>query len=488
MRDVINKFFKLTPKIILKLVKSNYNLKNIAFYYAKRLLYNNVVKNSSEYTKAIRYARYIALVNLMNSINKALSEDLISKNVKDRLLKILVGKIILQNEKVKKEFKNKYGVEPPLFVVISPEKRCNLKCIGCYAASEEKTNECLEFEIVDKIMEEKVKLWSSHFTVISGGEPLLWRSKNKTILDIFDKYNDNFFLMYTNGTLLTREIVKKLARLGNVTPAISVEGFEYETDIRRGKGVFKKILQAMEYLREEGVPFGISVTATKNNVERILSEEIIDFYFNKQKALYGWIFQYMPIGRAPSLDLMVTPEQRKQLLLKEEDYIYNKKLFLIDFWNGGVFSEGCIAGGKGYFYIQWNGDITPCVFFPYAVDNINKIYSKGGTINDVINSPLFKRIRDFHYEYGFKSKDKKVGNWFAPCPIRDNYEFAYKAITETEAKPIDPAAKEALNDKDYYNGLVEYGKKFKELTNKIWEEKYLSEDILEEKLKVLEKN
>jgi MoaA/NifB/PqqE/SkfB family radical SAM enzyme len=37
-----------------------------------------------------------------------------------------------------------------------------------------------------------------------------------------------YFLFFTNGTLITKEVAEKLAQLGNVTPAISVEGFEKE--------------------------------------------------------------------------------------------------------------------------------------------------------------------------------------------------------------------------------------------------------------------
>jgi len=61
--------------------------------------------------------------------------------------------------------------------------------------------------------------------------------------------------MYTNGTLIDKKMAKRMADLGNVVPQVSVEGFEKETDARRGKGVFKKILRAFENMREAGVPF-----------------------------------------------------------------------------------------------------------------------------------------------------------------------------------------------------------------------------------------
>ena len=87
-----------------------------------------------------------------------------------------------------------------------------------------------------------------------------------------------------------------------------MEGFEKETDQRRGKGVFKKILKAFENMREAGVPFGIAITPIRHDAELLTSDEFIDFYFNKEKATLVWVFQYMPIGRDYSLDLMITPE------------------------------------------------------------------------------------------------------------------------------------------------------------------------------------
>ena len=48
-------------------------------------------------------------------------------------------------------------------------------------------------------------------------------------------------------------------------PCISVEGFEKETDERRGKGTFQIIMNVMDELRERGAIYGYSATATKLN-------------------------------------------------------------------------------------------------------------------------------------------------------------------------------------------------------------------------------
>ncbi len=69
---------------------------------------------------------------------------------------------------------------------------------------------------------------------------------------------------------------------------------------------------------------------------------------------------------------MVTPEQRLRLHQRMWEVLQEKKVFLMDFWNFGTATHGCLAAGRqgGYFYVSWNGDVIPCVFIPYAAANI----------------------------------------------------------------------------------------------------------------------
>ncbi|MFQ6033179.1 MAG: radical SAM protein, partial [Candidatus Zixiibacteriota bacterium] len=244
--------------------------------------------------RKVQYDKYLVTRNLLHAVDKALKNKNISPKVRKGLLKVLFGNIFLGGRDKMDAFREKFGYAPPGFLTISPGGACNLHCENCYAGDLSQDHDKLDFDIVDRIITEKTNNWGSFFTVISGGEPFMWRSQGKGILDLAERHADNYFLIYTNGTLIDENKAKKMAELGNITLAISVEGFEEETDKRRGLGVYQKILKAFENLREAGVPFGISLTATKENAELLLSDEFIDFYFNQQGAIYGWIFQYMP--------------------------------------------------------------------------------------------------------------------------------------------------------------------------------------------------
>jgi MoaA/NifB/PqqE/SkfB family radical SAM enzyme len=317
-----------------------------------------------------------------------------------------------------------------------------------------------------------MELWGSHFMVISGGEPFTYESEGKGMLDIFEEFSDQFFLVYTNGTKLSPRVAERLGKLGNVTPAVSVEGLEAETDARRGRGTFAKILKAMENLRQAGVPFGVSATVTRATAEKILNDEFVEFFFEKQGALYSWVFQYMPIGRGYDVEMMLTPQQRVALLHRTWKLIREKEYFIADFWNCATASSGCIAAGGGigggYFYIDWNGNVAPCVFNPIFVDNIAEVFARGGDLNSVISSPLFTKVRCWQRDYFLDRPANEGGNLFAPCLMRDHHQQMRQIAAEAKAIPLDADTACAFQDAAYYQAMVQYGHDMAKLTHDLW--------------------
>lgn len=447
-----------------------------------------VIENRQNRPPEMQKEKVRALNNLFEIADKRIKEGLLSPNVVNVMIHVFAKYLMLPNEKKEKKFKafkKKYRRTPPAFLVIAPTKKCNLHCIGCYTSSDSKSAETIPFHLFDRIMKEKTEFWGSHFTVITGGEPFVYQSEGKDILDMVEKHPDNFFMFYTNGTLITKEIARRMAKLGNVTPAVSVEGFEKETDERRGKGVFKKIMQAFENMREVGVPFGISVTPMRHNAEFLVSDEFLDFYFEKQKATYGWLFQYMPIGDKYTLDLMITPEQRLNLFKREREILWEKRLFYPDFWNSGVLATGCIASGRegGYLYIDWNGIVTPYAFYPYSPVNILEVYKNGGDLNDVYSQPFFEAVRRWQDEYGYKRPPDEVGNYIMGCPTRDHHKTAIELVKKYNAQPEDEHAKKALEDEEYNKGLVEFDKKLEEILDPYWKNIYLKGTYIDKQKK-----
>ncbi|MGQ9629807.1 MAG: radical SAM protein [bacterium] len=349
----------------------------------------------------------------------------------------------------RRAFEREEGFDPPTLLVISPTMRCNLGCYGCYAGNYTKKDD-LNFETVSRIIKEANDL-GIYFFVISGGEPFSWH-----LLELLEKHSDSYFQIYTNGVLIDEAVAKRLADLGNALPCISVEGFERETDERRGPGTFRKIMSAMDNLRKYGALFGFSATATRENNELIVSDEFIDFYIDKGCFL-GWYFNYIPIGRKPNVELMPTPEQRDYRRRRVIELRKTKNILLADFWNDGPLVNGCLSGGRRYLHINSKGDVEPCVFIHFAVDNI-----KEKSLREVICSPFFQ---------AFRKRRPYNENLLLPCPIIDNPQILRDVVAETGAHPTHDGAETIITElKDH---LDWYAREYGAVADRAWREEYV---------------
>lgn len=416
---------------------------------------------------------------VLHSVERALAQGSISPAVL-RIIARLWGRALalpLESAPSVQRFRAQHGSLPPWFLVISPEHACNLHCPGCYAdsgrGSEELPASRLGWSLLDRLLGEAKVLWGVRLIVFSGGEPLLYRSEGKDLLDLVERHPDFLYLMFTNGTLINDAVAARLARLGNLTPAISVEGLRERTDARRGRGMFDRALAAMHTLRRAGVPVGISVTVTRENSEEVLSDPFLDLFFDELGAFYAFMFQYTLIGRAPTAEARPTPQQVASLWRRSWEVVERKRLFLLDFGNHGPLVEGCIAAGRdrGYLHVDWEGRVSPCVFAPYAPVNLHEIYARGGTLNDVWEAPFFQAIRRWQAEYGYGRP--APGNWLHPCPFRDHLERLRQWAIEHGAAPEDVVAARLLTDDACLADWLAYSRERRALTQEIWEREYL---------------
>jgi len=389
----------------------------------------------------------------LKMIRNFLSRDIHPNYHRNLVISFFTNSLFL-GYSIRKEILDKEGESPPSFLVISPTMRCNLHCYGCYAGQYTKADE-LDFDTFDRIISEAKEL-GMYFVTISGGEPFIYNG----LLDIFDKHRDMAFQIYTNGTLIDDKVIERLVAVGNAAPAISVEGYESETDARRGKGTHQKVFDTMTRLKNAGALFGFSATATRNNVDIISSEEFVDSMIDRGCA-FGWYFTYIPIGRNPQLELMPTPIQRDTLRQNIKRLREIKPIFIADFWNDGPLVGGCIAAGRRYLHINCKGDVEPCVFVHFAVDNI-----KDKSLKDAINSPFFKTIR--------KRQRENNKNPLVPCMIIDHPETLRDVVDQYEAYPTHDGAETIITE--MADSLDHYSEEYAKLANEAWKH-YEKKDI-----------
>ncbi len=360
----------------------------------------------------------------------------------------------------RKRFEAENNVGVPSFVVISPLAACNLNCTGCYAGAYGDTEPMLSYEDLERIINE-VRTWGSRFITLSGGEPtMVWKrlpGGHRGLRDLCAQYSDTLFLMYTNGTLIDEQMAAEMAELGNITPALSLEGYREQTDARRGDGVFDRVCRSMELLRQHKVLFGASVTYTTGNWEAVASDEFIDMLIDRG-CIYAWYFMYVPVGRNPSLSLMVTPEQRAVVARQTWKWLTSRPIFVADFWNSGVLTKGCIAAGRsaGYMHITHRGDICPCVFMMYSAHNIHETDSETPLL-DAVRSGFFRKIR--------QGQREKQNNPLAPCQIVDHPEVLKYAVESTDAHTTQEGQ---LILTELHEEVAERARRWREIADEIW--------------------
>jgi MoaA/NifB/PqqE/SkfB family radical SAM enzyme len=329
------------------------------------------------------------------------------------------GKLIIR------ETEQKYDCNIPWAILMDPTSACNINCIGCWAAQYGNKNN-LSFETMDSIIQQGKEL-GTHFYIFSGGEPLV---RKNDLIQLCEKHEDCYFLSFTNGTLVDEEFCKKLVDVGNFALAFSIEGDEKSTDMRRGQGTYRKVIESMERMRAHKLLFGYSTCYHRHNTESVGSDEFVDDMIEKG-CRFAWNFTYMPIGKDAVTDLIATPDQRAYMYHRVREIRKTKPIFAMDFWNDGEYTQGCIAGGRQYLHINAAGDVEPCAFIHYSNVNIHEV-----TLLEALQTPLFMAYR----------KGQPFNqNHLRPCPLLDNPEALASMVKVSGAMSTDMESPEDID-------------------------------------------
>ena len=374
--------------------------------------------------------------------------DDIDSHVLEKAFENFALNAVLLGWKKEEELRKKYDCNIPWAILLDPTSACNLHCTGCWAAEYgNKLN--LSFDEIDSIITQGKEL-GVYFYIYTGGEPLV---RKNDLIAICHKHNDCMFLTFTNGTLIDDDFTEAMLEVGNLIPALSVEGFESSTDARRGKGTYQKVVRAMNLLKEKRLPFGISCCYTAQNVDSISSEEYIA-QMVEWGAKFVWYFHYMPVGNEAVPELMPSVEQRKYMYHRVREIRASQPIFAMDFQNDGEYVGGCVAGGRRYLHINAAGDIEPCVFIHYSDANIRKT-----SLLEALQMPLFKA---YHAGQPFNE------NHLRPCPMLENPEKLRAMIDSTDAHSTDlqsPESAEHLCAK-----CEQYAADWAAAAEELWEE------------------
>src|SRR6476620_4922332 len=142
----------------------------------------------------------------------------------------------------------KRGQVFPPFLYVSVINSCNLRCQGCWVDVAAKM-EAMTPEAFHKLVREAKQMGNVFFGIV-GGEPFM----HPQLLELLEEFPECYFQIFTNGHFITPERAKRIRKMGNVTPLISVEGTEIVSDERRGRGnVLSKTMQGLQICLDDKV-------------------------------------------------------------------------------------------------------------------------------------------------------------------------------------------------------------------------------------------
>jgi 12,18-didecarboxysiroheme deacetylase len=153
-------------------------------------------------------------------------------------------------------------------VVWNVTRRCNLKCVHCYAHAKNTSfdNELSTDQgkqLIDDLAE-----FGSPVMLFSGGEPLV--RKDLPQLAAYAVEKGMRAVISTNGTLITPETARNLKKIGLSYIGISLDGMEEVNDRFRGvRGAFQSALEGIKNSQAAGIKVGLRFTINKFNVNEI---------------------------------------------------------------------------------------------------------------------------------------------------------------------------------------------------------------------------
>ena len=153
-------------------------------------------------------------------------------------------------------------------VVWNVTRKCNLKCIHCYAHA---TEEALADELTTsegKALIDDLAQFGAPVMLFSGGEPLV--RKDLPELAAYAVEKGMRAVISTNGTLISADVAKTLKSIGLSYVGVSLDGMQPVNDQFRGvPGSFDKALAGIRNCQDAGIKVGLRFTINRYNVDEI---------------------------------------------------------------------------------------------------------------------------------------------------------------------------------------------------------------------------
>ncbi len=303
-------------------------------------------------------------------------------------------------------------------VVWNVTRRCNLRCIHCYASSKniEYSDELSTKEGYSLI--DDLARFDTPVILFSGGEPLM----RPDLLDLarYATKSGIRAVISTNGTLISRDVARDLKKVGLSYIGVSLDGLKTVNDKFRGvEGSYDRALEGIRNCQEEGIKVGLRFTINKKNVGEIpgifklLEDEGIPrvcfyhlVYAGRGSKLVKEDLSHQMTRQTVDQIIDMTHDMHKRGRLKEvltvanhSDgiYLYQRMVREGNERAGDVLkllqmNQGN-SSGHGIGCISWNGEVHADQFWRhYSFGNVRK--RKFSEIWSDLSNPLMEKLKN----------------------------------------------------------------------------------------------
>jgi MoaA/NifB/PqqE/SkfB family radical SAM enzyme len=191
------------------------------------------------------------------------------------------------------------------------------------------------------------------------------------LFELFARHPDAYFLLFTNGTLLSDENAAEMRRVANVSPLISIEGSVEVSDVRRGgNNVYDRTMTGLDVCRRHRLVTGVATSVCRSNIDDVATESFVNELIARG-VHYVWYYIYRPVGPNPSPELCLSRDQLTDLRRFIVDIRTRAPILIVDaYWD----HEGkalCPAAVGISHHIGPGGDIEPCPPIQFATETVD---------------------------------------------------------------------------------------------------------------------
>ncbi|MEM2210990.1 MAG: radical SAM protein [Nitrososphaerales archaeon] len=322
-------------------------------------------------------------------------------------------------------------INAPFLVVWNLTNMCNLRCKHCYQSAGKPSPDELtlneKLQVVNQLADAGVVV-----IALSGGEPIMHPHFLPVVKEA--RRRGIYVAVATNGTLITKDMAKKMKEAGVCYVEVSLDSIKPEVhdNFRGVKGAWERAIQGIKNCVEQGIFTAVATTVTKLNMRDVPDLIRLAKKLGARRFIH---FNFIPTGRGKEvIELDLSPLEREELLkllYKESEEVQievmstapqyarvvlqtsiGKSISPTHFYIGeesswriqtlADFIGGC-GSGRLYCAIQPNGDVTPCVFIPQLIlGNLRK-----RSFMDIWhNNKVLKKFQCREHMEGFCNKCK----------------------------------------------------------------------------------